>query len=131
MRREREEIEKPVQRRALLELLVPCIPLKLIEGSETGWPDGIFLIPGGKPLFIEFKWPGKKPDPKQVYMHTLLRNLGYDVEVHDNVEEALAAIATRAEKGRREMGSPSIHEARCEMVAGKRLRGAVPRSRAR
>lgn len=110
MRREREEIEKPVQRRALVELLVPCIPLKLIEGSETGWPDGIFLIPGGRPLFIEFKWPGEEPEPKQIYMHTLLRNLGYDVEVHDNVEEALAAIRTRAETGRAKMGSTPIYE---------------------
>lgn len=98
MRREREEIEKPVQRRALVELLVPCIPLKLIEGSETGWPDTLFLIPGGRPLFIEFKWPGERPEPKQVYMITLLHNLGYDVQVHDNVEEALDAIRTARDK---------------------------------
>lgn len=126
MRREREEIEKPTQRRALLELLVPCIPLKLIEGSETGWPDTMYLIPGGKPLFHEYKWPGQKPEPKQVYMHTLLRNLGYDVEIHDNVEKAIAAIRTRAEKGRAEMGAPTIHEARREVSSGKRLRRAVP-----
>ena len=58
-------------------------------------------------------------------MHALLRNLGYDVEVHDNVEEALEAIRTRAEKGRAEMGAPSIYEARYEMATGKRLRRAV------
>ena len=97
-RREHEEIEKPVQRRALRELLVPCIPIKLIEGSETGWPDGLFLIPGGKPLWIEFKWPGENPDLKQEYMHELLRNLGYEVETHTDVEGALAAIRAACER---------------------------------
>ncbi len=93
MRREKAKVEDPVVRRALHELGVPSIPVKLVAGSETGRPDQIFLIPGGRPLFIEFKWGDLTPDPKQTYWHKILRDLGYDVEVHNNVEAALQSIA--------------------------------------
>lgn len=93
MRQEKSRIESPVVKRALTELLVPSIPIKLVAGSETGRPDDLFLIPYGKPLFIEFKWGEFKSEPKQEYWHGILRNLGYDVQVHNNVEQALTAIA--------------------------------------
>jgi hypothetical protein len=124
MRREKERIEKPTQQYALVVLGVPFIAMKFIEGVETGWPDSLFLIPGGRPLFVEFKWPGEYLDPKQVYQIFILLNLGYDVEVHDNVEEACASIADRVAK----VGSAAVHETRREILAGTRMRRFIPRS---
>jgi len=93
MRQEKARIESPVVKKALETLLVPSIPIKLVAGSDTGRPDDLFLIPYGQPLFIEFKWQAWEPEPKQEYWHQILESLGYVVQVHNNVEEALTAIA--------------------------------------
>lgn len=69
--------------------------IKINTRSETGYPDRMFLIPGGRPLFIEFKREGEEPSKKQLYIHEGLRALGYDVEVHDDVDAALWAIVRR------------------------------------
>ena len=67
--------------------------IKLDTSSETGWPDRIVLIPGGRPLFIEFKRPGGGVlSPKQGHIIGWLQAIGYDVQVHDNVKEAVKAI---------------------------------------
>jgi hypothetical protein len=95
MRRERQRLENPVVKRALEELLVPSIPLKMARGVDSGRPDDLFLIPFGVPLFIEFKWEGWELEPKQEYWHRVLRDLGYEVQVHNNIDEALAAIAAK------------------------------------
>lgn len=110
MRREKLRIELPTVKKALHELLIPSIPLKLVRGSETGRPDDLFLIPHGRPLFIEFKWGELQPEPKQAYWHGILRNLGYDVQVHNNVEDALAAIAV-------EVVAAALYAARSEISA--------------
>lgn len=95
MRQEKSRIENPVVKQALEKLGVPSIPLKLVAGSDTGRPDDLFLIPHGRPFFIEFKWEAWEPEPKQLYWHRILEDLGYVVEVHNNVTEALAAIAVK------------------------------------
>ncbi len=61
-------------------------------GVRTGWPDDVFLLPGGKPLFCEFKAPGKEPTAKQELRITELEKLGYEVAVCDNVEEGKELI---------------------------------------
>jgi len=107
MRQEKLKVEMPTVTRALHELCIPSIPLKLIRGSDTGRPDDLFLIPYGRPLLIEFKWGDYTPEPKQEYWHKIFKDLGYDVQVHNDVDEALAAIAvevvaaTLYEKGRK------------------------------
>lgn len=107
VRQEKSRVETPTVQRALHELCIPSIPLKLISGSDTGRPDDLFLIPYGRPLLIEFKWGDLKPEPKQEYWHKIFKGLGYDVQVHNNVEQALTAIAvevvaaTLHEKGRK------------------------------
>jgi uncharacterized protein YyaL (SSP411 family) len=74
--------------------------IKLTTKSGTGWPDRMFLVPGGRPFFIEFKQPGEEPRPKQDFVHALLRRLGYDVEAHDTVEGAVAAVGQRVDAAR-------------------------------
>jgi hypothetical protein len=105
VRQEKSRIENPVVKRALEDLGVPSIPIKLVRGSETGRPDDLFLIPHGRPLFIEFKWEAWELEPKQEYWHRVLEDLGYEVQVHNNVVEALTAIAV-------EVVAATLHEAR-------------------
>lgn len=81
--------------KALKRYGVASIKLEPPHGSETGWPDRMFLIPGGKPFLLEFKEVGHTPEPKQEYMHRMLERLGYDVAWTDCEEAALEAIAAR------------------------------------
>lgn len=46
---------------------------------DAGWPDVLFLVPGGRPLFMEFKRPGKDLEPLQAERKSDLEKLGYDV----------------------------------------------------
>jgi len=61
-------------------------------GVASGWPDDLFLIPGGCPVFIEFKAPGKEATPTQAKKIKLLRELDYIVEVCDSKEAAIAVL---------------------------------------
>lgn len=125
-RREKEKVENPAISRALDTLGVPSIPLKLTRGSETGRPDVLFLIPGGKPLFIEFKDGDNKPEPKQEYWIEILTTLGYDVKVCYSTQAALRAIARAVCRARRsEVGATTLHAESCEVVIGTRLRRTV------
>lgn len=61
----------------------------------TGFPDRLVLMPIGKISFVEVKSEGKKPSPRQVVVHGLLRKLGFNVFVIDTqilLEEYLNEI---------------------------------------
>ena len=73
--------------------------IKLYGVAYGGWPDRIFLVPGGRPLFIELKPPGGEPTEKQREIHRRLRAAGYIVEVHDDRDAALLSIRRAAEVG--------------------------------
>lgn len=92
-----EHIEKPVVKWAKSHLGLEVT--KLNVQFSSGLPDRIFWIPGGKPFLIEFKKPGIKKtlSPLQQIKIPLLLKLGYDVEVHDNIEEAKASIQARVD----------------------------------
>ena len=81
---------------------------KLVTPGDTGYPDRIFWLPGGKPLLIEFKRPGEEPEPKQEYIHAQLRKLGYQVEVHDNAIRAFQAIIEAVATTRLSKEGPEI-----------------------
>lgn len=85
-------IEETACRKALDELSVRS--LKLNGSGNTGWPDRVFFIPGGKPLFIEFKQPGESAEPRQALIHKFLKYHGYQITVEDSVEGALKAVRT-------------------------------------
>lgn len=74
--------------------------IKLNIKGNVGWPDRMFLIPGGQPLFIEFKKPGEPPRAVQVARKANLEKLGYKVEIYDNVNDALQEIAKALEATR-------------------------------
>ena len=71
--------------------------LKLNVKANTGYPDRVFWIPGGKPLFIEFKTPDGELSEKQKYHIDRLRKDGYNVEVCDNAIDALYAAIKAVE----------------------------------
>lgn len=74
-------------RRHAKKLGVRSIRMYFGPGVRVSFPDEMFLIPGGRPLLIEFKAPGKKPTPKQAAEIAQLRKEGYDVEVCDSAEK--------------------------------------------
>jgi len=79
---------------------VEYIRLVFRQGAVVGWPDFLYLIEGGVPFFIEYKAKGKKPTKLQKRRIETLEKLGYDVEVHDDPVEAIAAICTLVEASR-------------------------------
>jgi hypothetical protein len=57
--------------------------IHLIQTNKNGIPDTLALRLGIV-VFIEFKQPGKRPDPLQEYRHKKLREHGFTVLiVHD------------------------------------------------
>lgn len=100
MRRE-GALERRVCDKALALHGVASIKLEPPKGSHTGWPDRMFLIPGGCPFLLEFKEVGFKPEPIQEYIHDeVLGKLGYDIAWTDNEEAALEAIAARVQRAK-------------------------------
>ena len=61
-------------------------------GIQTGWPDVLFLLFGGRPCFIEFKSPGKEPTKKQWRKINELRDVGYNAWWADDLETAKRMI---------------------------------------
>ena len=60
------------------------LALKLVCPGWTGVPDRLILMPGGRAYFAETKDLGKKPRPRQNYVHEVLRRLGFLVFVPDS-----------------------------------------------
>lgn len=69
-----------------------CIHLKLNVFGRRGWPDRIFIYPGPRVMFIEFKRLGEKPRKLQEYIHARLRHFGCRVEVVDTELEGRATV---------------------------------------
>ena len=69
------------------------------RGGTSGMPDRLFMAPGGKLWWIEFKAPGKVASPLQEVKIADLRSLGQTVYVCDDREKGKAII--EAELGRR------------------------------
>lgn len=88
--------ESKIERKACKDILdqMGVANFKLVTPGQVGFPDRVFLIPGGKPLFVEFKNVGEEPRKIQSHIHTLLRQLGFTVEVFDNVDDAVACVRT-------------------------------------
>lgn len=67
--------------------------VKFFSFSFTGMPDRIVLLPGGHIRFVELKSPGKKPTPRQAYVHRWLESIGFKVFVIDS-DKALQQFIT-------------------------------------
>ena len=60
---------------------------KWISPGYDGVPDRLVFLPGGHFGLVEVKALGKKPRPIQKARHRLLRRLGYQVFVLDDVQQ--------------------------------------------
>jgi hypothetical protein len=87
------KLESSIERKACkrAEDLMGVTSSKLVTPGEVGYPDRIVWLPIS-PIMIEFKKVGKDAEPRQHYIHEMLRNLGYEVFVVDNVMDALHII---------------------------------------
>lgn len=66
------------------------MPVKLGGPGDRGKPDRLFVGPGGRTLFVEFKAPGKRPRKLQLWFFSQMSELGHCVQVIDNVEDGCA-----------------------------------------
>jgi hypothetical protein len=97
----RRALEAPIEGRFVAGCAdVGVVTLKLTLRYDSGWPDRLVLIPRGRPLFVELKRPGDLPRALQEQRHTMLRALGYDVEVHDTSEGAVGAVVAACQRAR-------------------------------
>lgn len=90
--------------------------------------DRWFFFQKGCLFIVEFKAPSKKLTPLQELEIDELQKLGYDVEVHDNVEEFKTAFDKRVEaskQGRKVVPAPVPERFRC--VASKSRGGRAVR----
>lgn len=120
MVRAESSIEKAVVKWAKREG-IPVFKLKL--DANAGWPDRMFLLPGPRPCFIEFKRADEEPTKLQYHRINTLRELGYDAIWTRNETAAIRWLATiRAEA----LQTPSLSEAGHPADDKSSLRGAAP-----
>ena len=95
--------EAATQKRSIAfarSLGVEVIRMSFRPGVASGWPDVLFLIPGGRPLMVEFKAPRGSTTPMQRHRLATLARLGYDVAVAYDFDTAREAIARAVERAR-------------------------------
>lgn len=65
---------------------------KCVIPGERDYPDRQGYFPNGHVFFIEFKRPGEKPRRGQLFIHNLLRKLGFAVHVCKSYDSAKIII---------------------------------------
>lgn len=70
--------------------------VKLVSPSFSGMPDRLVLLGDGKMGFVEVKALGQKPRPLQLKRHAMLRRLGCQVFVLDDMEDIPVILKTIA-----------------------------------
>jgi hypothetical protein len=78
--------------------------MSFARGVKRAFPDDCFLVPGGRPFFVEFKAPGEEPTALQTYRGCRLLELGYDVCWTDSTDAARTALILR-------VGAAAVHGA--------------------
>ena len=63
---------------------------KFTSPARRSVPDRLVTLPGGRVIFVELKAPGKEPTDKQAKDHERRMDLGCDVRVIDNLDDANA-----------------------------------------
>ncbi len=61
-----------------------AIVWKFVSPGQSGVPDRLVLLPGGRVVFAEIKAPGKKPRPLQRAVFARMARLGHDVFIIDS-----------------------------------------------
>jgi predicted RNA-binding protein Jag len=69
--------------------------IKMNLKGRRGWPDRMVLWEGANVFFIEFKQPDECARRLQEYIHKILRAMGFEVELHDNTDDALESTKAK------------------------------------
>src|ERR1700679_3062052 len=71
--------------------------LKLALRYDAGWPDRLWLLPGGRTFWMELKAPGERVEPGslQAYRADFLRGLGHDGAWFDDYDAAWKGLKER------------------------------------
>lgn len=69
------------------------IAVKLLSQFVNGLPDRMYLLPGGRALFVEFKSTGKKPTRIQEHIIDRIRKVGFTVLVVDSPDTWKDAVS--------------------------------------
>ena len=70
--------------------------LKFTPMGSRGWPDRMVVLPGGRPVFVELKRPGKEPTELQKQRIKDLRKWGYPTRWFDDAKKAARFVKREA-----------------------------------
>jgi uncharacterized protein YggL (DUF469 family) len=120
-----KELEKAIEARVVRWAKKRKIKIKKKEKGEL--LDRWFFLPKGYLLIIEFKRPNAEP-PKGRQKREIkdLRELGYDVQIHDNSEKAIEAIQRAIQRA---MEAKGISKEGTKIYIAKRSGRIIPRPR--
>ena len=80
------------------------IGVKLVMQMDSGWPDRLYLAPGGRVVFAEFKKGGADLSDRQAHIRKLLTAFGFQVRMARNkkqtVLDVLAALGLKTKGSR-------------------------------
>ena len=63
-----------------------ALVFKFVSPGQTGVPDRVVLLPGGRVVFAEMKAPGEKPRPLQRAVFARMARAGHPVYIIDSRE---------------------------------------------
>ena len=72
--------------------------IKYNDKKRRGGPDRLVVSPFAPAYFVEFKRPGEKPRPAQAEYHRKLKSKGYEVQIHDDLQESVLALFEYVER---------------------------------
>jgi tryptophanase len=91
----REKVIEEYLRKKVKEIY--GIAYKFVSPGNSGVPDRLVLLPGGRAVFVELKAVGKEPTPIQLLQHKKIKALGFQVLVIDSKEKVDAFIRSYGE----------------------------------
>jgi len=63
--------------------------IKLNGPGSRGWPDRLYILPGGRVRFHEYKSPTGRLSPIQKHIHEVMATKGHYVQVFSDANRAL------------------------------------------
>lgn len=93
--------ESHIERRAAARVLeeLGVFSVKLSRTQEAGYPDRLFILPGGRAVWCEVKKPGGKRTARQVLIHERLRHFGHEVHTLDTADEIVEVVRAALARG--------------------------------
>lgn len=73
--------------------------MKWVSPGNSGVPDRLVIVPGGRVYFVELKAPGKRPRKLQEYVHKQIREMGcvvLTIDTKEKVDSFIKAVSENA-----------------------------------